>query len=78
MLYAADMGRYDHLSKVRLPKEERLANLGSGEPLAAGEVSVRIRVRLPAAAAANIATLSPKELGVVLLAGMKRLQYATE
>ncbi|MCS7068500.1 MAG: hypothetical protein NZN28_07710 [Meiothermus sp.] len=69
------MPRGQHLHLVRPPREKRLAALGR-EGLEPGEVSERIRVRLPRAQFERFAALSPKARGEVILAGFRALEEA--
>lgn len=55
---------------MRLPREDRVRLLGR-EPLEPEEVSLRLYIRLPEAVAVRVLKLSPKERGLLLMAGLE-------
>jgi hypothetical protein len=64
------MPRGENLWKDRLPKQERLKLLGLDKPLAKGEKSVLLRVRLNEVFAERLKAATPKERGELIMAGV--------
>lgn len=65
------------MHRVRPPKAVRLRNLGDREPLQPDEVSVTLRVRLPRKSLAGVLSLTAKQRGDLLVAGLEEVQDAT-
>ncbi len=69
-----------NLPLVREPKLERIHRLNgpSAEPLAPGEVSFAVRVRVPAELAAAVQRMGAKERGRALVAWIQGVQGEQE
>lgn len=64
------------MNAVRLPLEERLRLLGLDKPLAPGERSVAIRLRLPASCVDQVLTMTAEERGRVFMVGLEVMHRA--